>query len=137
MLTIKHIGLSGHEQIHECLRVWYSPKEEVEHEQRAFAVNNPGAGMALPRDTVYAATDEPGGAGQPLTFSDGTVFVMNSHGKTVSRYDLGPSMVTFADEAKLTQHAQRERERDAYPVPNVHPGEAHEAYTVTRATCGG
>jgi hypothetical protein len=52
----------------------------------------------------------------------------------VSRYDLGASMVTFGDEAQLTQHAQRERERDAYPVPNVHPGESPHAI---RATCGG
>lgn len=72
MMTVKHITLSGEEFIYPTTHVNYVPSKAL------------GGGADLPPDTVWIyPADHPA---QPLT--DGTVYVMNEHGKTVSRYEL-------------------------------------------------
>ena len=68
MFTVKHIRLSDEEDIYESEEVKFTP----------FNV-----GQATP-PTVWVD-------GRPIT--GGTVFVMNGHGQTVARYDLGGSNV--------------------------------------------
>lgn len=84
MMTIKHISLGGRETIYPAFSVEFRPKGWV------------------PNDEVTAA-DQPAPPSRVLGFTedrfvvceiqDGTVFVMNEFGKTVSRYDLGASMI--------------------------------------------
>ena len=71
MLTVKHVRLSGQEDLYQSVTVWYSPIENQTPDGRPAMIT-----MDL---------------GDPLT--GGTVFVMNDAGKTVARYDLGASMV--------------------------------------------
>ena len=97
MMTLKHIELSGHEQIHEVSKVWFNP-EAVERLEQDNQKTGSGP-TPLPRDTLYASIP---GEPHPIQISSGTVFVMNQHGKTVSRYDLGASMVGFDKDAHMT-----------------------------------
>lgn len=84
MLAVKHIQLSGHEEIYLTNRVSYQPN--------------------------YVPVNTAGVKGEPCVWVDhgdapstsifgGTVFVMNELGKTVSRYDLGASMVPLEQAA--------------------------------------
>lgn len=77
MFTLKHIRLSGDEDLYTSATVRYSPGDDV----RAVPPSPP---------TVWIE-EKPGAPGIPLT--GGTVFVMNDAGKTVARYDIGASMV--------------------------------------------
>lgn len=75
MMTVKHITLSGEEYIYPTTHVNFVPDAALNQ-----VVNQVGG-----KDTVWLyPPDHPA---QPL--NGGTVFVMNEHGKTVSRYDLG------------------------------------------------
>lgn len=88
MMTVKHITLSGEESVYPTNWVNYVP---------ASALNDRDA-----VDTIWIYTaDTPA---QPLT--GGTVYVMNEHGKTVSRYDIGASQVPL-DNALGVQHLNR------------------------------
>ncbi len=71
MLTVKHIRLSGEEDIYQSATVRYSPGEDK-------------STHGFPASVFLDL-------GEPLT--GGTVFVMGDSGKTVARYDLGASMV--------------------------------------------
>lgn len=79
MMTVKHITLSGEEFIYPTTHVNYVPGGHPP------SLN----GSEAPPETlwIYGHDDR----ARPLT--GGTCFVMNEHGKTVSRYDLGASMV--------------------------------------------
>ncbi len=72
MLTIKHVHIGGNEVI-----------EQVD---RAEFVPAPISGPGVPGVRADRVNDV-------LTFTGGTVFVMNDFGKTVARYDLGASPV--------------------------------------------
>ena len=76
MFSVKYIRISGHEEIYPALRVSYHPKDTDPQELPACVF-----------------MDKPDGSTQQLL--DGTIFVMNDMGKTVSRYDLGMTMVGF------------------------------------------
>lgn len=94
MFTIKHIHLDGQEDVLDVAAVRYSP------------AHGPIAGTVIwadkpsmdardieiqPSTPTTVWITEAGWAERPLT--GGTVFVMNSNGKTVARYDLGASSV--------------------------------------------
>jgi len=78
MLTVKHMEVSGHENIYPAARVSYQPR----HQRKAETMGEP--------DTVAACVfiDTPKGDTIPLG-SFGTFYVMNEAGKTVAKYDLG------------------------------------------------
>jgi hypothetical protein len=77
MFTVKHISLTGSEEIHQSNACRFTP------ERHQLTSDQPPNSPA----TVWIDTG-------PLT--GGTVFVMNDAGKTVSRYDLGGSMVPYS-----------------------------------------
>jgi hypothetical protein len=79
MFTIKHIRLSGEEDLYTSPTARYSP-----------GIDNGTTGA--PATVWYTKAD---GFEHPLT--GGTVFVMNDAGKTVARYDIGASMVPLED----------------------------------------
>lgn len=75
MMSVKHITFRGEEFIYPTSHVNYVP---------ASAINDAGS-----PDTVWIyPPDQPA-----LPLNGGTIFVMNEHGKTVSRYDIGASAV--------------------------------------------
>ena len=76
MLTVKHISLSGIETIYPASSVEFRPAATKD--------------CAPASDSVLAFTEQHYVVAE---LTGGTVFVMNEHGKTVSRYDLGASMV--------------------------------------------
>lgn len=77
MMTVKHITLSGEEFLYPTTSVNYTPGRD----------NLPPASSDPATLWIYDADDR----AKPLT--GGTCFVMNEHGKTVARYDIGASMV--------------------------------------------
>lgn len=87
MFSIRHIQLSGHEDIYLASRVSFQP--EVTHEQKGGLPSSP---------TIFI--DRPDGSTMPI--NGGTIFVMNDNGKTVARYDIGASMVPLAEGAPPT-----------------------------------
>lgn len=75
MLTVKHIRLSGAEDLYPSPTVRYSPGEDKQtHGHPATVWITKADGFELP-------------------LTGGTIFVMNDFGKTVARYDIGASMV--------------------------------------------
>lgn len=80
MMTVKHITLSGEEFVYATTHVNFVP---------ASALANQQAGGPPPHDTVWRYDAD----GRAYDLAGGTVFVMNEHGKTVARYDIGASMV--------------------------------------------
>lgn len=78
MLTVKHIRLCGVEDIYETQECRYTPATNSQVLAAA------GQSQTDTPDTLWVDAG-------PLT--GGTVFVMNEAGRTVSRYDLGASMV--------------------------------------------
>lgn len=77
MFTIKHITLSDQEFLYESEHVRFEPHglQNGTHDRPS----DPKVAVGLGTNEVY--------------LTGGTVFVMNSAGKTVSRYDLGASNV--------------------------------------------
>jgi hypothetical protein len=73
MLTVKHMEVTGHENIYPAARVSYQPRQ---------AVGEPN----ILAPCVFI--DTPKGDTIPLG-SWGTFYVMNEAGKTVAKYDLG------------------------------------------------
>lgn len=90
MLTVKHISLSGEEMIYPTPLANYTPD---------FNKNIVGASPRPHTPETVWIDQHNDGSRQPLT--GGTVFVMNEHGKTVARYDLGASMVPLSDGGPL------------------------------------
>jgi hypothetical protein len=87
MLSVRHIQLSGHEDIYLTPRVSFQPE-----------MDNPSQNNAVPTVSKTPTTiwiDCPGGATKAL--NGGTIFVMNDAGKTIARYDIGASMVPLVD----------------------------------------
>ena len=103
MLSVKHITLSGCEFIYPCFSAEFRPA----------ASKSPDPTCPAPRDSVIAFTD---GHYVVAEFSDGTVFVMNESGKTISRYDLGASEVCLQTSAQDTR-----RQIKAYAVGGREP----------------
>lgn len=86
MLTVKHIEPSGHETIWPAIRVAYQPK--MGSNQKPAPPGCDGSGDIAP--CVFI--DRMGERGLVDTIpigSFGSFFVMNEHGKTIARYDLG------------------------------------------------
>lgn len=87
MLTIRQITIAGDEHLYEARNV------------RLIKAIKQGS-----RDTLWADFGEDRVEG---TIDGGTVFVMNRHGSTIARYDLGASPVplgidvTPADDRKM------------------------------------
>lgn len=73
MMTIKHITLSGEEFVYQTTHVNYVPLG-------AIAIK----GRDEPPATIWHYNAE--GSAAPIT--DGSVFIMNDHGRTVARYTL-------------------------------------------------
>ena len=90
MMTIKHITISGEESIY--------PADSVR-----FTAANPSEFDHVP-STVWRYDS----SGESHPHTGGTVFVMNEHGKTVARYDLGASPVPLPADAYLNV-ANKER----------------------------
>ena len=90
MFTVKHIRLSGEEDLYQSATIRYLPGED--NSTQGFP-----ARLALD-------------LGDPLT--GGTVFVMGDSGKTVARYDLGASMVPL-DYQNMTVAEIKARDRHA------------------------
>jgi len=94
MLTVKQITLSGIEFLWEAVNVQFMPSI---------------AGATHAADPIPAEVhfNQPGG-GDQIRIGGGTVFVMNDHGKTVSRYDLGASEVPLVAgiDPHMTAHRQ-------------------------------
>lgn len=72
MLTVRHVEQNGYEAVREVREVWLDPPAHSDD-----------------KPSKYDLHAQPDGAEPPLHFASGTVFVMNSAGKTVARYDLG------------------------------------------------
>lgn len=80
MMTLKHITLKGEEFVYPTTHVNYVP-----------VGSNGYAGQDTPPTTLWRY--DPEGSAAPIT--EGSVYVMNEHGKTVARYTLsdnGPTM---------------------------------------------
>lgn len=67
MISVKHISLGGEETIHQARSLHYMPGDEP---------------------TLRLEAEE-----RDVMLTGGTAFVMNDHGRTIARYDLGASMV--------------------------------------------
>lgn len=96
MLTVKHISLCGKETIYPAFTVEFRPADSKPKQE-------PPA-----KNSVVAFTESHYVVAE---LGDGTVFVMNEHGKTVSRYDIGASMVGPKVDARHTSE-QSERRAD-------------------------
>lgn len=79
MLTIKQITSSGEEYIHEAEDVTFTPASA----KRIAPAEN---------SVWYKARD-----GRLREIISGSVFVMNEHGKTVAKYELGVSKVPLEE----------------------------------------
>lgn len=96
MMTVKHITPSGEEFIYPTTHVNYVPSDVF------------GEGVDLPPNTLWIyPVDHPA---QPIT--GGTVYVMNEHGKTVSRYDIPTQMIPAG------LGAQMQPQRPPNPIPS-------------------
>lgn len=81
MLTVKHIEVTGHENIHPATRVSYQPRME-----RGRAVEPGVDGSEVSAHCVFIDTPK----GDTIALgSFGSVYVMNDAGKTVAKYELG------------------------------------------------
>lgn len=72
MFTLKHITPMGSEKLVETERVSYAPNEPA---------------TSGPQGAVWYMDDD----GSYKLIDDGTVYVMNGHGSTIAKYDLGPA----------------------------------------------
>lgn len=97
MFTIKHVEPCGAEHVHgEITGTQFSPMHVEAVKPRP--ADQPASTY---RDTVYAFRE--GGA---MLFDEGSIYLMNSNGKTVAKYDLGTR--TFSQDVP---------QPPAYPAP--------------------
>lgn len=87
MMTVKHITLSGEEFVYDTTHVNFVPASVFNGANYAQTASSPPA-----RDTLWRYDAD----GRAHDLTGGTVFVMNEHGKTVARYDIGASMVPLS-----------------------------------------
>lgn len=93
MLTVKHIHLDGCEVIHQAHEVSFTPTPTEQRAKTRSPIESAHTGGIL---TLTKPTMDRSESGTYfLGLEGGTIFVMNDHGKTVSRYDLGASEVPF------------------------------------------
>ena len=93
-LALKHIELSGREKIYPAHHVEFRPAGWTPESGAQESVQN--------ADRVLAFTEEHYIVAECF---GGTVFVMNENGSTVSRYDLGGSMIEPGADARRTRAA--------------------------------
>lgn len=93
MFTVKQIAIGGDERVWETDHVNFTP-EGVAMDREVVRAAKAGA----PTGTDTRACVDFASAGEHWEIKDGTVFVMNSHGATVSRWDLGASPVPLRDD---------------------------------------
>lgn len=100
MFTVKHIHLTGSEELYEAATVNFVSAEEIKTAcQQSTEPRNPKS---------HVVVNHPNGDVKCLY--DGTVFAMNDKGATVSRWDLGASMVPLKYKADVlvdTPRSQR------------------------------
>ena len=78
MFTIKHIDKKNTEELIEAVNVWYEDNSEDAVDTGASIVR-----------TLYYTTGHPDSRDYQIrTINFGTVYVMNSNGKTVANYEL-------------------------------------------------
>jgi hypothetical protein len=78
MLTVKHIEVTGHENLYPATRVSYQPR--TKHDAASDTAGEYSAACVF--------IDTPKGDTVPLG-SWGAFYIMNDAGKTVAKYDLG------------------------------------------------
>ena len=86
MLTVKHIETTGHETIWPAIRVTFQPK--MNFQCKPIPEGCDAAGDRAPVIWI----DRMGERGLVDTInigSTGSFYVMNEHGKTIAKYDLG------------------------------------------------
>jgi len=87
MFTVKHISPSGNESLYSAYEVEFIPSEQAAQcfTRSPIEAAHQGGSLCLTK-----LVKNPGEIGTyTLGLEKGTVFVMNEHGKTVSRFDLG------------------------------------------------
>jgi len=105
MFTVKHVSIGGRELVVPAVHVFYVPKEDHRCAQS-------GPRRDVPQRHVKAICPEfPG----EHYFMDGTVFVMNDAGATVSRWDLGASPVPLRDDVTGANVSQKIKADDPHP----------------------
>ena len=73
MISVRHIGVGGLEQIHSAEHLHFTPEIR-------------GAGGEVEAANLRLVTGE-----REMTLKGGTAFVMNEAGRTIAKYDLSPS----------------------------------------------
>lgn len=104
MFLVKHISLSGHEDLYQTPTIRYAPRCSTDPAtlwiQPVGVAQPPALGIQIGAPSAH----------YPLT--GGTVFVMNENGKTVARYDLGASMIPLEADPNQTSFAEFSRDKD-------------------------
>lgn len=108
MLTAKHISLNGSERVFEVASFRFEPGHEMFGQQ----------GQSGTPPTIWVRY-EPSQDESPVT--GGTVFLMNSGGKTVARYDLGASPVPNIIGVNSDPHHSREYVARSSPATAGNP----------------
>lgn len=78
MFTLKHVTPYGNEAIYETEEIMYTPR--AEHLPHTNPALGPSTGQLW-----YTSRS----TGERVDLNDGNVYVMNDHGSTVGKYDLG------------------------------------------------
>lgn len=113
MLTVKQITLSGIEFLWEAVNVQFMPA--IRPDGKVAGPHEGGSGYE-----PAAVHFNQSGGGDQIKIGGGTVFVMNDHGKTVSRYDLGASEVPLV--AGIDPHMTALGRTHADSFPPIVPG---------------
>jgi len=77
MLTVKQVRFDGAETVDVAERVIYYPSDRAD--MRGTPTPYAGGAIALVK----------AGVADEIMFCDGNIYVMNDHGATVAKYDLG------------------------------------------------
>lgn len=101
MMTVKHIALSGRETVWSATEATYWPVDAQQVEDRAAGIK----ATVHPTLHPYVSVCRPDGDSPRLV--DGTVFLMNDKGATVSRWDLGSSPVPLRDDVTGSNCSQK------------------------------
>jgi len=96
MMTVKHITLSGRETVWSAIEATYWPKCAQIPSDDVPSVTECAAPKLSQTIRTYVSVCRPDGDSVRIT--DGTVFLMNDKGATVSRWDLSGSPVPLRDD---------------------------------------
>lgn len=88
MFTVKHISLSGIERVNLATEVTFWPQRDPGTSERSISG----------KEEIRPRVDYTEPHGHSSYHIDGTIFVMNDKGATVSRWDLGASPVPLRDD---------------------------------------